>query len=391
MRVHRTAWSVAQAHVPVVLKGEFGLGKTTCVKVFSDWLNRECIHIPFVGATPEDIIGYPKTRPVPEFKGITEVTYNAIHEWMYNLIKNPNVVLLLDEIGRLDNEKMQNVVAQILDRSVGQFQLPEDIIIFGTTNDFDIGGLNDINYNIITRIAIYNVDISLQEEYKALVTGEYQTQKEFKLLPDDWEKYLPIVRMKLGSFYAVRRSAFQKQDTGITQETWVNPRTIHRFAIRGLAASLACGYNTPDDWFEVLRATVGTQFATDFMSWFREQNLPTPEEAFDIVSSGKPFPKKYINTDNPNPQGCGIILAIFGELLNYARTTKDEDNNLDKSINIWQSSINYLCEHYADIYPEPVVFTGYTYLKNNVGGVIPTKILSLMKEPTYGFGKGTND
>lgn len=352
MKISRTAFSTIQARVPVVFVGDYGIGKSTVAYNFAKfWLQSKgypvdnIVRFPLVGALTEDLIGYPEIQ-IDE--AIGKVTVNVVHERVKKLIHG-KAVLLLEELNRGD-ERIQNAIAQLLDGELGQFGKHGEIIVIGTMNEYG-KGIYELNENLISRMAFYECTVEVNEERLAIITGKYNTESCFKVLPEDWQKFEPVVRGWMAAFYEHRASVFhpspniQENITG----PWPNPRAREKLAIPALTAALALNYKEPDDVYEVLSATMGKGFATEFRNWYVDRDYPNPKEVLEIICRG----------GNPTFKGgVPAFIAVHSEILFYLKQLPLEEAR-EKTAKV----LEYFAK-YSEELPEPCFYLIYSYLKN---------------------------
>ena len=351
MRVAKSAFLAAQAGIPTVLVGDYGIGKSTVNYQFAKfWLRRNgfdeenVIHFPMVGALTEDLIGYPEIQDDPE---IGKVTVNIPHQRIRKLI-NGGVVLLLEELNRGD-ERIQNAVAQILDGELGQFGKRAEILVLATMNKHG-RGIYELNENIISRMAFYNCTIDNTEEQLAIMTGRYNTDSKFTPLPDNWKDYIPIVRSWMAGFYQVRSSAFVAPHGFDFTEPWPNPRSRDKLAVPTLAALLSVGQPTSLEIEDALKATMGTSFALEFSHWYSTRDYPDPRKILDEIIHGNS--PKFSG-------GVPAFISVFGEILYIIKTLPKE-----RAVISMEKVLNYFGKSFteADV-PEAYLFTVFLYLQ----------------------------
>lgn len=362
MKVNRTCWAAAQAGVPVVLVGDNGIGKSTCAVEFARLLDKKVVKIALLGAAAEDLLGYPIVLEEYDTSGNRiKYTEYARHTWLKDL--GPDTVLVLEEIARLDNDRMQNVIAQILDKSLGQYNIPRETIIIGTTNVDDIAGINEINYNVLTRAAWYTTDVNLEEERKALVTGRYDLEVQVKKLPINWKEYIPPIRAHLGAFHTYRPSAFSTKNTTRTT-TWPCPRTVNLFLVSTLAASVSLGYKDLEDYEAALTACCGPQFAEQYVSWRAAHLEMEPREVYEAIKQNK-LPHKNAN----------LMLAYLTEVQAWMIGL----NDLELAKDVWQTSMNFISDKLLEESPETSVYIAYTFMQaNRLIGKVPKQLVKLL-------------
>lgn len=303
MRISDAVFYISQAGVPVCLKGDYGLGKTTIINLFAKWLGYHCVRFRLLGAVPEDFIGYPK---VVEKNG-RFVTAQVPSEEIITIFENPMCTVIFDELNRA-NEALQNVIATIVDRGLGQFNLPDSALIFATMNEYGLGTY-ELNEALISRFAFFDCELDLKEEIDALITGEYLTETRFRKLPENWKDYVPAARLRIAAFLKHRPSVLSKERLNTQNSPWPCPRTLHKNAVRGLAAIMSLQRDDLEE--DVLKATVGAAFALDYMAFRKNLSLPDPREVLNQIKLGK-------NVDYPNPYTMLIsmsdVLAVIASL-----------------------------------------------------------------------------
>lgn len=361
MKVQRTAWTTAQAGVPVILLGDNGIGKTTCALEFARILKIKAVKVALLGAAAEDLLGYPIVKEVEQNGRIKKVTEYATHTWLNEV--EQGAMLILEEIARLDNDRMQNIVAQILDKSLGQYNIPKDTIIIGTTNVDDIGGINEINYNVLTRAAWYKADVGIEEEKKALITGKYDLEITVRKLPEDWKKYIPPARSHIGAFFAYRPSVFRRNEAQ-RSTTWPCPRTINMFLIPALAAALSVGYRKVEDYENIMDACCGPIFAENYVNWRSLYVNKEPAEIYDDIR------RNDLDHSNNN-----LMLAYLTEVQAWMAGLE----NKEQAKEVWQVCMNFISNKLLEQAPEISVYLAFSFMQaKNLIGKIPANLIKLL-------------
>jgi len=310
MQVSRTAFAAVQAGVPVVLVGEYGIGKTSISLKFAEFVEREVLHFKLVGARTEDLIGYPS---IVETNG-QKFTKNIQHEWVSLLQEKPCIVIF-DDVSRVD-EYVQNAIAQFLDKELGQYKISNNTWFLLSMNKYGQGTYM-LNENLISRCIFYECDTDAREEERALLTGVYNTEAYFKKIPNNWNKFSAEARALLLAFYKKRPSIFRDTANKTRNSPWVCPRAIHRLTIPALAASFSCGYRSPEDIRSVLTAGLGSAFAEEFISWYVNRDLPDVEVIIqNLISDNHEFFSKY-------EKDAALFISIFTEVYTYLSNLQD--------------------------------------------------------------------
>jgi len=355
MKISDAAFLTAQTGVPVVLVGDYGLGKTTVISLFTKWLGYNRIRFRILGAVPEDLVGYPK---IVELEDGSMVTRNIPHEDIAKISINEKTVVIFDEINRA-NEALQNVISTVVDRELGQFNLPNSCLIFATMNEYGLGTF-ELNEALISRFAFFECAIEIKEELDALISGEYTTEKKFQKLPENWADYAPIARMRIASFLQHRPTAITAERLNVQNRPWACPRTIYKNAVKGLAACYSVKRQDLEE--DVLAATVGSAFATEFIGWRQHLKLPNPVDVLkDIVHGGTP---KYTSPY--------LMLVSMSDVLALVADMDDANEKLQ--------TVNKIMEFLARSYEgaeEVIVPLTKTIIANYPKARVPVKMLKL--------------
>jgi len=352
MRISRTAFAAAQAGVPVVFVGDYGIGKSSVAYAFAKfWLGSRgtgsgIVRLPVVGSVAEDFIGYPEIREETVGDKKIRMTFNVVHEKLRKLMEG-DAVLLLEELNRAD-ERIQNAIAQILDGELGQFGSHGQIITLATMNDAG-RGIYELNENLISRMAFFRCEVNTIEERQAILSGSYRTESQFVVLPEDWRQNELLVRSWLASFYEHRMSAFRAPREIDLTSPWPNPRSRDKLAVPALAAAVSVEQTTPEDISDVLTATMGAGFATEFRTWFTSRDYPKPSDVLaQICAGGSPTFKG----------GPSAFIAVYGEILHLLNSMPLEEGR-EKMYKV----LEYFGRISSEI-PEAVAYMVYMYLSH---------------------------
>jgi len=349
MRVAKAAFLAAQAGIPTVLVGDYGIGKSTVNYKFAKfWLQNKgynpnnIVHFPMVGALTEDLIGYPEIQEDAE---VGKITVNIPHERIKKLIHG-KVVLLLEELNRGD-ERIQNAIAQILDGELGQFGKNGEILVLATMNKQG-RGIYELNENLISRMAFYECRIDANEERLAILTGKYDTENRFIPLPDNWKNHIPVVRSWLAGFYEFRPTAFMPSKEFNIDGPWPNPRSRDKLAVPTLAAMASVGDLDTEDIGEALEATMGKSFSVEFKIWFRTKEYPDPRQILEAIKNGQAPKFKG---------GIPAFICVFGEVLYLIKNSPREEAYI-----LMEKVLDYFGKNASEL-EEARMFTVFLYLQ----------------------------
>ncbi len=291
------------------------------------------------------------------------MTFNVVHENLRKLMEG-DAVLLLEEINRAD-ERIQNAIAQILDGELGQFGKHGEIITLATMND-EGRGIYELNENLISRMAFFRCEVDDIEERQAILTGNYRTENKFVQLPARWKDNELLVRSWLASFYEHRSSAFRHNKEVERTGPWPNPRSRDKLAVPALAAAVSVHQTTPDDVFDILSATMGPGFATEFRAWFANRDYPKPAEVLQQICEGK------IPTFKG---GVPAFIAVYGEVL-YLLNNMPLEEGREKMYKV----LTYFGRVSYEL-PEAAAYLVYTYLSHKkLVTKVPPSLLNLISQ-----------
>lgn len=134
-------------YVPIV-SGAPGIGKTTVVQSICEKYKLKKIEIDCSTLNSDDVIGL----TVPDGKGADLTTKFSLPP-LYTKIMNEydasyevkdskyTHILFLDEISRVSNKVFNSIRSLILDKKVGEYKIPENVMIICAMNPFDKGAI----------------------------------------------------------------------------------------------------------------------------------------------------------------------------------------------------------------------------------------------------------
>lgn len=122
----------------VLAQGEMGIGKSSILKTLRDRLG-DAYRYCYVDMTTKDVGDFlvPKIR---ELDGTEVCSFIPNEEFGFHFDKP--VVMMLDEIGKVGKTVLNPCLRLMLERKLGTYQLPENSIVFATTN-LSIEGVGD--------------------------------------------------------------------------------------------------------------------------------------------------------------------------------------------------------------------------------------------------------
>ncbi|MDI3406970.1 ATP-binding protein [Streptomyces cavernicola] len=108
---------------PVFLWGAPGIGKSSLVRQFADSLGLECVSLLGTQLAPEDLIGVPQIRDGRSVFCPPEV-----------IARDEPYCLFLDELNAATPDVQKAFYSLILDRRIGNYELPKGSIVIGAGN-----------------------------------------------------------------------------------------------------------------------------------------------------------------------------------------------------------------------------------------------------------------
>jgi hypothetical protein len=258
---------------PVLLTGSPGVGKSSW---FADVARSMGWNIEIVIAAirePSDFSGLP-------IQGPDGVVHYAPPSWAHRLNTEQPGVLFLDEISTAPPAVQSALLRVVLDRAVGDLQLPKHVTVVAAANPPEEAANGwELTPPLANRFVHFAWADSLDSWSEGMISGWPQTKKQE--LPKDWDKpaNIQLARTAVVSFIRTRpnlRNALPK-DEASRGKAWPSNRTWD-MAARLLAAARACGLKDSDDIvFELMAGCVGDGPAMEFKKFQEGDELPDPE------------------------------------------------------------------------------------------------------------------
>ena len=277
------ALSVAgAAHVPVLLWGPPGAGKSSAVEDM-------CRSIDL---TFEVVIA--SIREPSDFSGLPVITENGVEfappRWAKTLAEAGNGVLFLDEISTAPPAVQAALLRVVLERVVGDLALPDELAIVAAANPPDQAADGwDLSAPLANRFCHLDWHVDVMTVATGLVAG-FPTPV-IPTLPEDWKNQIPIAAGLVGGFLSVRQSLVIQPpiERALAGRAWPSPRTWEMLA-RLLAAAFAveCSLETKRN---LVIGCVGDGAGLEFLNWVQELDLPDPEAAL-IDPDSVVFPER---------------------------------------------------------------------------------------------------
>lgn len=257
------------ARVPVLLWGPPGAGKSSAVRALGSALGLPVEVVIASIREPSDFAGLPVLHD-------GEVRF-APPAWARRLAQAGKGILFLDEISTAPPAVQAALLRVVLDRVVGDLELPEGVAVVAAANPPEqaAGG-----WDLAPPLANRFVHLEWRLDAAAWVDGMVQgwAVPAVPALPVGWEAGIPAARALVAAFIRARPHLLLQVPREESQagRAWPSPRTWD-MAARLLAAAQAAEAGQEVE-AELLAGCVGQGAALEFLGWRRSLDLPDPEE-----------------------------------------------------------------------------------------------------------------
>jgi len=298
-----------QTRTPLLIWGPPGVGKTETVKALIKAMK---LHGEIVIASirePSDFGGLPYL----EVDGVKL----APPQWAKRLVAAGDGVLVLDEINSAAPATQQALLRVVLERVVGDCQLPPKLAMVAMANPPEhSSGKWDLTPELANRFLHLAFKLDPVTWSEGMIAG--WPLPSIHKLPDGWESELPKSRSMMAGFIRHRPSLLlqQPQDESAAGRAWPSPRSLEMAATL-LAACTAAGVNG-ETRAELLSGSAGAAFATEYFTWEKDQDLPDPMALIEDPSSGK------------LPERGDRLFAALGAVVAVIAATDNGDDALKK-------------------------------------------------------------
>ena len=268
----RAALAVAiGARVPVLLWGGAGLGKSSAVREMAAGAGLACETVIASIREPSDFAGLPIVADSGQSVRFAPPT------WALRLAEAGAGVLFLDEISTAPPAVQAALLRVVLERTVGDLTLPEDVAVVAAANPPEQAADGwDISPPLANRFCHLDWDLQSREWADGILAGFSQPAVP-ALAADRMRAEVTAARANMGAFVAARPHLLHAHpgDEASAGRAWPSPRSWD-MAARLLAATVVCG-STGHVAALLVAGAVGTGAATEFLAWREDLDLPDPE------------------------------------------------------------------------------------------------------------------
>jgi hypothetical protein len=257
------------ARVPVLLWGAPGTGKTSAIAAMADAVGLPC----------ETVIA--SIREPSDFAGLPVVADGAVlfapPRWARRLAEHDRGILFLDEISTAPPAVQAALLRVVLERVVGDLELPEGIVVIAAANPPELAADGwDLSPPLANRFCHLDWPVESHAFAEGLAGG--WPAPVVPILPDGWSSQLSTGRGLISAFVSVRPAlTVAMPDDGTSAgRGWPSPRSWEMAALLWTAATVSRA--SEQARAALVMGAVGQGAGLELLNWANEMDLPDPEE-----------------------------------------------------------------------------------------------------------------
>lgn len=264
-----------EANIPVVLKGDPGIGKTSYIQALARKAQANLYTVIASTHAPEDFLGLPlptKDEDViwapPRWgKTLTAWVEAGIPAWLF-----------LDEISCAAPAVQAATLRLVHERVLGELELPQAVrMVLAMNPPETAAGGWDLTPAMANRMFHHDWVVNVQEWATGIISGF--TMDEVKNLPENWEMALSNNKTLIATYIrAIGGEALIKvpRDDSQAGGPWPSPRTWDMAGRLLTAGEMLHGDKGGELQMALLQGSVGEGQAIQFMEWVNNMDLPNP-------------------------------------------------------------------------------------------------------------------
>ena len=311
-------WNVVsmavQSNTPIILWGEPGIGKSRRIEQLAKSLGYDIETVIASIREPSDFCGL----PVVQDGGTVKF---APPDFAHRLMEGRKSILFLDEISTAPAAVQAALMRVVLDRTIGDFQLPKDVAVIAAANPAETtAGCWDLSAPLANRFAHINVDLQIGEWTKW--AEGHPVDIVGSLVPEGWEDYKESALVLFSVFLKSNSGLLHRlpKDAKNSSRAWPSPRSWEMASTMLAACRATLMADMHPISVECIKSCVGDGAMTEFLAWRRDLDLPDPTE---LLAN----PKKW-----KIPKRSDIILLTLNSLAIHVI----EDGSIQKWEQAWE-------------------------------------------------------
>jgi len=256
-----------QARIPVLIWGDPGTGKTSYIYSLGKSLNLP-VEVEIGSVREPSDFGYPVIKD-----GAIE---KVAPSWAKRLVNQGKGILFLDELSTSPPAVQAAMLRVILERVVGDTQLPETIAIVAAANPTESAASGwDLTPPMANRFCHLDWSLNPSEWTKGFISG--WPVPEIHKLPENWSQGIPLAKAKVAGFILKMPHLLSLIPKNEAQKgkAWPSPRTWDMAATLLAAAE---SVNDAEASFQLVTGCVGEAASLQFFTYIKDMDLINPED-----------------------------------------------------------------------------------------------------------------